>query len=192
MAKAKAKTELFQPKHSKKLQEFICDKIEEGTTLAAVCEKYAGEVPNEKTMYRWMKKYPDFKKAINEAYKTLLMCLIDKKLRLAERAQELAEVINQTNNEYNELTDSYDRAIDEAIKKAKFEIESIKVQQKALEFTLTRIAPKFVEDLRESASHNAIASLPPITIINYADKRPAVTIEGNAQRPLIHDQAPNK
>lgn len=182
-------TELFQLKYSKKVVDFITDKIEGGMTLAAVCNTYgppaSNLVPNEKNCYRWMKKYPDFKKAIGEAYKTLLMRLIDEKLELARRAQDLATIVNST------ASDTEDEAsLSDQIKKARFELDAIKVKQRALEFTLTRIAPKFVEDLKDSAN-TSIASLPPITIVNFSTKSMAAnrTIEAHEQRPLLDDKA---
>src|ERR1051326_703857 len=85
--------QLFVPKYSKKLQDFIVDKIEEGMTLAEVCAEYGPPkhdvVPNEKTMYRWKKKYSEFKVAIDEAYQTLIFKMMDEMNDLSKQISKL-------------------------------------------------------------------------------------------------------
>lgn len=163
------KTELFQAKYSKKVVEFIVDKIEDGLTLAEVCEKFgppnSDMIPNEKTLYRWQKKYPEFKEAVRDAYKTLLVRLVDEKLRLAQRGLELSSIINETEDSLD-VDGNSDQAVSNAIRKAKFELDAIKIKQRALEFTLTRIAPKFVPELQDTPK-NVKEEAPQIIIKQY-------------------------
>lgn len=164
--KTRKRTDYFQPKYGKRVVEFITDKIEEGMVLADVCKNYGPPnsdiVPNEKSCYRWMKKYPEFKKQVNEAYKTLIIRLIDQKVQLAERAIELSSLVNESLDE---------DSMNIQIKQSKFELDAIKVKQRALEFLLTRIGPKFVDDLKDSPAQDRIAQLPPITIISYTSPK---------------------
>lgn len=154
------RTDYFVPKYCKKVVEFIVDKICDGLTLSDVAKTYgpptSNIVPNEKNLYRWQKKYPEFKEQVYDAYRTLLMRLIDTKLQLADRAMELSSIVNSTAED----------DINEEIKKAKFELDAIKVKQRALEFTLTRIAPKFVPELQDKPQ-STHAGLPPIVIKQY-------------------------
>lgn len=160
----KPKTELFQPKYSAKLTEFICDKIEGGMNLSEVCKKFSadngGVVPIEKTLYRWKKKYPEFKKAIDEAYQTFIFKLMDEGDDLTKEVMEISKALkNAIDNE---------EARFEATK-LRGRLDAAKMRMKYIEFTLTRIAPKLVPDLKESQS-NLTVSLPAITLINYAIK----------------------
>ena len=166
------KGHLFQPKYSKKLQDFICDKIEEGMTLAEVCREYGppkhSTCPNEKTCYRWKKKYPEFSKALRDAYQILIFKMMDEMNDLSKDAMQLSD----------ELKDAT------GIGEAKFEsmrlkgrLDAIKTRIKALEFMLTRIAPKLVDDLRERSIDTKLSQLPAITIVNYSTKPTANLIE---------------
>jgi hypothetical protein len=182
---ANKKEALFQPKYSQKLQDFIVDKIEGGMTLAEVCREYGppthNVVPIEKTCYRWKKKYPEFKKALDDAYQTLIFKMMDEMNDLSKEAMGLADQLAHCSD--------IDDAKFEAMK-LKGQLDATKTRIKALEFMLTRIAPKLVPDLKESPSESRLMNLPPITIINYADKEQGRTIESNVQRPLLHDQTP--
>ena len=177
---ANKKEVLLQPKYSQKLQDFIVDKIEGGMTLAEVCREYKDIVPIEKSLYRWKKKYPAFKQAVDEAYQTLIFKMMDEMNDLSKEAMGLADQLSKCLD--------IDDAKFEAMK-LKGQLDATKTRIKALEFMLTRIAPKLVPDLKETAAENKLFNLPPITIINYSDKEPGRTIDASAQRPLIHDQA---
>lgn len=162
----KNKTELFQPKYSAKLTEFICDKIEEGMNLSEVCKKFGsangGVVPTEKNCYKWKKKFPEFKKAVDEAYQTFIFKLMDEGDGLTKEVMEISKALkNASDNE---------EARFEATK-LRGRLDAAKMRMKYIEFTLTRIAPKLVPDLKESQSNIA---LPAITLINYSTKPLAI------------------
>lgn len=162
--KVNKKATLFQPKYSIKLTEFIVDKIESGMNLADVCKKFGpesgGVVPNETNCYRWKKKYPEFKAAIDAAYQTFIFKLMDEGDSLTKEVMEITSALkNAGDNE---------EARFEATK-LRGRLDAVKMRMKYIEFTLTRIAPKLVPDLKESQSNINVA-LPAITLINYAVK----------------------
>jgi len=165
----------FTPKYSQKVVEFIVDKIENGMTLAEVCKEYGppthNVVPNEKSCYRWKKKYPEFKKALDEAYQTLIFKFMDEMNDRSKKVLEIAKLLKESVD--------MDSAKFEAIK-LRGEMDAHKVRLKTLEFMLTRIAPKLVPELKESAQQSNMSQLPPITIVNYAPK-PTNTIDSIAQ-----------
>lgn len=156
------KRQHFQPKYSQKIQEFIVDKIEEGMTLAEVCREYGppnhDTIPNEKTCYRWKKKYPDFKTALDGAYQTLIFKMMDEMNDLSKKVMAIAYKLKMCHD--------MDEAKFESIK-LKGEMDACKVRLKTLEFMLNRIAPKLVNDLKDT-SQQQFSNLPPITIINYS------------------------
>lgn len=167
--KSSKKEVLFQPKYSVKLQDFIVDKIEEGMTLAEVCRNYSTVVPIEKSLYRWKKKYPAFKIAIDEAYQTLIFKMMDE-------MNDLSKEIRDLDKEWDKLSDSLtgDETSREIAgmssllsSKLRDKRDSAKVRLKALEFMLTRIAPKLVPELKET-SHSMQVSIPSINIVNYS------------------------
>lgn len=152
----------FVLKYSNKVQDFIVDKIEGGMTLAEVCREYGPPnstvIPNEKTCYRWKKKYPEFKKALDDAYQTLIFKMMDEMNDLSKEAMNLKDQLSA-------CTD---------IGEAKFEatklkgmLDAVKTRIKALEFMLTRIAPKLVTELKEDRTAVQIANLPPINVVFY-------------------------
>lgn len=167
------KSKLFQPKYSQKIQDFIVDKIEEGMTLAEVCREYGppkGEiVPNEKTCYRWKKKYPEFKKAIDEAYQVLIYKLMDEMHILSKKVMNMAHDLSRT----LDISDAKFEAI-----KLKGEMDACKTRIKTIEFTLTRIAPILVPSLKDNSNQIQYAQLPPINIINYSKPEPLEFIDG--------------
>ena len=152
---------IFSPKYSKKLVEFIVDKIEGGMTLAEVCREYEGTVPTEKSCYRWKKQYPEFKKALDEAYQTLIFKMMDEMNDLSKKAMVLAD-------ELKNCTDMEEAKFEST--RLKGQLDATKTRIKALEFMLTRIAPKLVPDLQDTAQ-NTTLQLPPITIVNYAPEK---------------------
>lgn len=171
---------MFVPKYSQKLQEFIADKIEGGMTLSEVCKEYGppkhDACPNEKTCYRWKKKYPEFKKALDEAYQTLIFKMMDEMNDLSKEIQNLDREWDKFGQEMADDIESGD--LSPMAVKAKIAAhtgrlrdkrDAAKIRLRALEFMLTRIAPKLVPDLKE-ASQNTVAHLPPITVINFAPK----------------------
>jgi len=149
--KADNKKALFQPKYSLKIQEFIVDKIEGGMTLAEVCREYGPptgiHVPNEKSCYRWKKKYPEFKKAVDDAYQTLIFKMMDEMNDLSKEAMKLANLLKQC----QDMEDAKFEAV-----KLKGQLDAVKMRIKALEFMLTRIAPKLVPELKETPANKNV------------------------------------
>lgn len=137
----------FILKYSKGMVDFVCDKIEEGMTLKEVCEKYKGQVPDEKTLYRWKKKYPEFKEALGEAYHTFFFKLIDEMKYLAD--QELDE--NMTPAEKTLELKQRDQKI------------------KANQFLLQKIAPLFVQELEKKSDPAVNFNIPSIQIVSYKE-----------------------
>jgi hypothetical protein len=181
------KKSYFQPKYSPKIVDFIVDKIEGGMTLAEVCREYGPPsselIPNEKSCYRWKKKYPEFKKALDDAYQTLIFKMMDEMNDLSKESMRLADELKESGN----MREAKFEAI-----RLKGQLDAVKTRIRALEFMLTRIAPKLVPDLKESPAESRIAQLPPINIINYADKPLIIGIDpmssNNTPRPLICDK----
>lgn len=157
---------LFVQKYSVKLQDFIVDKIEGGMTLAEICREYGPPkqtiVPNEKNCYRWKKKYPEFKKALDDAYQTLIFKMMDEMNDLSKDAMALGKQLK----ECQDIGEAKFEAM-----KLKGQLDAVKTRIKALEFMLVKIAPKLVPELKEAAKETAITNLPPITIINYSDDK---------------------
>lgn len=153
----------FQPKYSKKITDFIVDKIEGGMSLAEICREYGPPkndvMPIEKTCYRWKKKYPEFKKALDEGYHTLIFKFMDEMNDLSKKVLILAQ----------EIRDAESEDLRELVVKLKAQMDAYKLRHKSLEFMLTRIAPKLVPDLKETPKQTAIDSLPRINIISYCE-----------------------
>jgi len=191
MTKIKKETKevLFQPKYSIKLQDFITDKIEGGMTLAEVCREYSTIVPIEKSLYRWKKKYPDFKKAVDEAYQTLIFKMMDEMNDLSKEIRDLDSKWGELEVELSEQAESVDglslKEADAKMRMLSYKIkdkrDSAKVRLKALEFMLTRIAPKLVPELKDSVNEHTIV-IPTVNIVSYR------TIEGE----LVREQLENK
>lgn len=178
MTKSK-KTKLFQPRYSKKLQDFIVDKIEEGQTIAEICREYKQIVPIEKTLYRWKKKYPEFKKAVDDAYQTLIFKMVDELNDLSKQAVRLAEELANTRD--------IDDAKFEAMK-LKGQLDAVKTRMKAIEFMLNKIAPKLVPELRDR-KQDTIGNLPPINVISFHTESSEIAKRLATQGVIInHDE----
>src|SRR5574338_692061 len=143
----KKTVKLFEPKYTRHISEFICNKVEEGLTVKEICTKYADIVPIEKTIYRWKKKYPEFHNALNASYNTFFMRLID----------EVRYLMNQEVPTH--------LAPNEKSLWLKERDQKLKTNQ----FLLTKIAPKFVPELQEYQKGPAIVNIPAINVINYSD-----------------------
>lgn len=169
-------SKLFTPKYSIKLQDFIVDKIEGGMTLAEICRNYGPPehdvVPIEKTCYRWKKKYPAFKKALDEAYQTLMFKMMDEMNDLSKEIRDLDSKWDTLKQQIESEPDLSAKDVDSRCRALTYQIkdkrESAKVRLRSLEFMLTRIAPKMVPELKETTNKQTI-ELPNITIVNYSD-----------------------
>lgn len=137
-------------KYSASLADFICDKIEDGMTLKAVCEKFGSMLPDEKNIYKWKRKYPEFKEKLDNAYHTFFIKLIDEIKYLSEL--DIPEELSPA--EKNLLIKQRDQKI------------------KANQFLLVKIAPIFVKDMERKQEPAVNISLPPIQIISYKDIQP--------------------
>ena len=166
-----SKSHLYQPKYSQKIVEFIVDKIEGGMTLAEICREYGppthSTVPNEKTCYRWKKKYPEFKKSLDSAYQTLIFKFMDEMNDLSKKILRMSKEVREFEVVVDDMGDKDYSGRNLAKDNLKMEIEACKLRHKSLEFMLTRIAPKLVPELKED-SQTTFTNLPPINIINYS------------------------
>lgn len=188
--KKTVKLELFKAKYSKKIQEFIVDKIEDGLNLHEVCERYGPPngsiIPNEKTLYRWKKKYPDFKAAIHEAYENLMF-------KWTEEMDTLSRTIKSLDSQYTDIESEYDKLINDneffaakalmlkTASKIKDTRDGAKVRLRALEFMITRIASRFVPEFKETSANSKISELPTITIKQYITSPEPIVNEVDTQ-----------
>lgn len=137
---ALTKEELFCTKYTKALGRAIAQKVEEGYCVKEICEQLKPRgFPNEKTIYRWKKKYPEFKEVLDRAYQDLIFKMMDEMNVLSK------ESISQDTDKNRK--------------------EAIKIRLKTLEFMLNKIAPKLVSDLKD-VQQTAVPQN--ITVINYS------------------------
>lgn len=139
--------QVFSQKYTKALGEFICAKVEDGTTVKDIAESYKNQgMVDEATIYRWRKKFPEFKYALDQAYQIFFYRKID------------------------ELEELSKKPIDEANGRSSngLEIAQRKIRVDALKFILTKIAPKMCSELRDTPQ-TQIAVLPTINIVKYQE-----------------------
>lgn len=147
MTTKKTKTEKpLLRRYSAALTNFFCDKIEDGETIAEICRNYKDQgIPNEKQIYRWKKRHPEFKEAIDLSYQTFFYKKIDE-------LEELSKA---------ELPKDMDKQALSA------EVNRRRIRIDALKFILAKLAPKMVPDLRDTPQNAVQVNLPPINIVNY-------------------------
>ncbi len=146
-------------KYSAGLSNFICDKVSEGITVAQICRDYKDQLPAEKTIYEWRKKYPEFKDALTLAYQTLIYKQMDELNDLSK--QLIAEEKDQGHLD-----------IDEAKRMSvlnRDRRDNIRVRIDAIKFSLSHLAPKLVPELKDQPK--AQFNIPAIQIINYSDAK---------------------
>ncbi len=153
--KGKTKEEIFTEKYSPALGRAIAEKVEEGFTVGEICNtmKIPG-FPNEKTVYRWKKKYPDFKKLLNEAYQDLMFKMLDEQVTLAKELEKLTKTLGEV-----------DKCQADAIR---LHQTSIKARIQVIQFTLAKIAPKIVNDLKEAQN---TFEMPNINVVMFSEPK---------------------
>lgn len=58
---------------TKKVQEFILDKVSDGNDVVAICDRmYKDELPHSKSVFRFARKNPEFREQLDAAYDTYL------------------------------------------------------------------------------------------------------------------------
>lgn len=174
------KVPLFKTRYSKQLQDFIVDKIEDGMNVHDICQEYGppkGElVPDEKTIYRWKKKYPEFKLAVHEAYETLMF-------KWTEEMDTLSKMIRDLVKNQESLHEDDPRGF---VAKIKAEIDVAKVRLKALEFMITRIGKVFIPEFKEDAKGARQSDLPTVIIKQYIQtQEPVINDVENSQTKTI-------
>lgn len=169
-------------KYSKAITDFITDKIEGGQTAAEICRLYPDMV-EEKTYYRWKKKYPEFKKAVDLAYQTFFYKKIDEMEDLSKELivteKKLSELLEKasvviTGNKKDKKAceelaerDSNNTAFKLEIMMNRDRRDNIRVRMDALKFILHKLAPKMVQELADTTQTQVM--MPSITIVNYRD-----------------------
>ncbi len=152
---SKTGEEMFLVKYSKSLSDFICSKVEDGISVSEQCRIYKGTLPEERTIYRWKKKYPDFGRDLEAAYRVFFYRMID---------------------ELNDLS----KAKIEGENKVEMYAEMARIRNRidTLKFLIAKIAPKLIPELRDTVQ-NVQMAMPSITIVNFSPKEEKTTlIEG--------------
>lgn len=149
-------------KYSKGLLNFITDKICEGISLREICKTFKDDVPAEKTIYLWKKQYPECKKALDEAYQTFFYKKLDELEELSKEAMRLTSSLKSVEK-------------DEAAA-IRLKLEGLRQRIDTLKFTVAKIAPKMVPDLRDIPS-TQVAVIPNINVINYSQSENPKLIE---------------
>lgn len=171
-------------KYNKGVVDFIIDHIEDGMTLSAICKHYPEQVPTEKMIYTWKKKYPDFKQKIDEAYETFLYKKIDEHEELSKECLELEHKLEEA---YKQIGDelslnSPNGEKPKGKKESKYmqmkmealrnrdRRDNIRIRLQALQFIISKIMPKLCNDFRE-ARETQQSALPPVTIVTYIQEQ---------------------
>ncbi len=141
-------------RYTQGLSNFITDKVSEGLTVSEICRRYTQEVPCEKTIYQWRKKYPEFKEALALSYQTLIYKQMDE---LNDLSKQLLEEPQSGDLENAKLISLQNRD----------RRDNIRVRIDTIKFNLSHLAPKLVPELKDQPQ--AQFNLPAIQIINYAD-----------------------
>lgn len=136
---------------TKKIKDFICEKIEEGLTIAEVCDRmYKDTMPNSKSVYREQKRDDDFYQQVTKSYELFF-----------QRKFEELEYISNTPLDvlYPEESD------------VKVKMHMQRQRQKNLEWQLTKIAPMMTNRFKQQATkveHSGEVAGPQIVIQSYA------------------------
>jgi hypothetical protein len=147
-------------KYSQAIAKTICTKVEEGISVAALC-KNSDYFPDEATIYRWKKQYPEFKQALNDAYQIFFYKKIDE---IEELSKELLNV-DKDLKELNGL-DAQEVKGWQAARRA--HQDAIRMRLDTLKFILAKLAPKLVNDLKDQPVNQALTVMPNIVIMNYS------------------------
>ncbi len=152
----------FIKKFTKALGDYICSKVEDGISVRQLCKTHREEgMINESTVYRWKKQYPDFKSDLDAAYRVYVFKQMDEvnelSMELLDIARKLTTVSKEEAMAYRLLADGIRQRID------------------VLKFSLAKLAPKLVPELKDSPTTQQFTA-PTINVIQYI-KDPAKIIE---------------
>lgn len=167
-------------KLSKAIVSFLCDKIEDGITISKICKEYKHHelVPEEKTIYRWKKKYPEFKVALNEAYQTFFYKKMDELEDLSEEYKQIEEELAVLSDAAGKDRVHFNK-FKAALMSSKDHRDNVKMRIDTLKFILGKLAPKLVTELADQSKQ--IVAPTSIVVVNYKDQRPD---EANLTRVL--------
>lgn len=148
-------------RYSKKIAKFICSKIEDGMTIKAIAQEYAGKVPHEKSIWRWRTRYPDFKTLIDSALQTKFWMTNDK----------IGELTNKPLPTPDELAKKYNTD-DKTLIKAYLAAE-LKQRRDVFDkyrLDLSKLAPKMFPEFSDKVQieHKGNVGGPQIVIQSYA------------------------
>lgn len=135
---------------TKKVKEFICEKMAEGLDVSSICKKYSDQVPDRATIYRESVKDPDFRDDLNQSYTILLM----------HRLDELHEVSDE---------DWVKDRLDHYGGDYKLAFEARRARLDELKFMLGKIAPILSKrfDKTDKVEIKGEGLAPQIQILNY-------------------------
>jgi len=137
---------------SKKVCDFICDKVAEGLTVAEICDRRFKEItPSSATVYRWERKYKTFKENLTASYDIFFQ----------RKLEELEFISTEPAASLYPDLDYKERA------------EARRARLDTLKFELGKLAPVMAKRFRETrkVEHTGGIDGPPIFVIqNYAVK----------------------
>lgn len=141
--------------------DFLIGKIEDGLTINEACKLYPHVLPSRTTIDTWQKTHPDFEKDVFKAYR---IHFLKKMEEMEELSKELLDV--------ERLAQSVDK--DASAKDQLFMLrarkEAIQIRLSALQFLLRNIAPKFVNELKDTQAQAQVTSVPQIIVVDYSTK----------------------
>lgn len=157
-------------KYSKALANVICGKIEDGITIAEMGRDV--NFPDESTIHRWQKQYPDFRIQVKAAYAIFFYKMLDE---INDLSKELLD-IEKDKQDIADLTTTGGN-VKTWIYAKRARQDAIKIRIDTLKFALAKLAPKFVEDLKEVPSQLQGAGNITVQIVNYSDDvKPSVPL----------------
>lgn len=135
-------------RYTKKLAEFICDKIESGMSVAQIVRKYGPEsgddfkVPTEKTIYRWRRQHQDFKADYDIAYQTFMYRKIDEMYDIGDAELPTIDEIAKLTGKANPSPAEIGKYINAYQSKQRDKVNILK-------FVSAKLAPKLVPELSD-------------------------------------------
>ncbi len=143
----------FVKKFTKALGSYICEKVEDGISVRALCKGNTSHgMINEATVYRWKKQYPEFKSELDAAYRTYVFKQMDE--------------INELSLEFMQITKKMKECSKEEAMALRLYAEGIRQRIDVLKFSLAKLAPKLIPELKDQAT-TQVAVIPNINIISY-------------------------
>ena len=141
----------FIQKFSKALGDYICSQVEEGVSVRELCKTHRQEgMINEATVYRWKKKYPEFKRDLDAAYRVYVFKQMDE--------------ANELSKEFMRIVSDMKSCDKEEAQALRLQAEGIRQRIDFLKFSLAKLAPKLIPELQDQQQQTII---PTIQIISY-------------------------